>query len=121
MTVCVYPMLNLYIIDLSTENQTTFSFEDLLAFITGADHVPPLGFSKDLTLQFYNQDVGMLSARLPHTSTCAMELYLPRSIACPSALSDLLTRAINASLGFGDMDTNSYTFSTNGQPTVKQE
>lgn len=41
-----------------SDGQADFSFEDLLAFITGADHLPPLGFPGLISLRFYSQ-VGM--------------------------------------------------------------
>lgn len=38
-----------------SDGRTDFSFEDLLTFITGADHLPPLGFPRSISLRFYCQ------------------------------------------------------------------
>lgn len=38
-----------------SDGQADFSFEDLLAFLTGADHLPPLGFPRLISLRFYSQ------------------------------------------------------------------
>ncbi|KAF7654018.1 hypothetical protein LDENG_00075750, partial [Lucifuga dentata] len=40
---------------LISNNQADFSFEELLAFITGADHLPSLGFPRQISLHFYCQ------------------------------------------------------------------
>ncbi|XP_035502496.2 uncharacterized protein LOC118317692 [Scophthalmus maximus] len=74
--------------------QADFSFEDVLAFITGADHLPPLGFARLISLCFYSQD------GLPHASTCALELFLPRAVAGAADLLALLSRAVHEALGF---------------------
>ncbi|XP_019904491.2 uncharacterized protein LOC109616028 [Esox lucius] len=85
------------------EHHTSLSLGDLLAFITGEDQIPPLGFHKNLSIRFYDQGQdrhqGMFSVHLPHASTCALELHLPRGVASPSGLKFMLTRAVNKSLG----------------------
>lgn len=43
----------------------------ILAFFTGTDTVPPLGFNKSVTLNFNP------SIPYPTASTCALELTLP--------------------------------------------
>lgn len=40
---------------LSPDHKADFSFEDLLTFITGADHLHPLGLSSQIYLRFYSQ------------------------------------------------------------------
>ncbi|XP_041704940.1 uncharacterized protein LOC121540264 [Coregonus clupeaformis] len=87
------------------EHRTALSFGDLLAFITGADQIPPLGFLRNLCIRFYDQ--GMFSVRLPHASTCTLELHLPRGVASPGGLKDMLTRALQESLGFGNIYADS--------------
>ncbi|XP_071342480.1 uncharacterized protein [Trachinotus anak] len=77
-----------------SKGEADFSFEDILAFTTGADHLPPLGFPRLISLRFYSQD------GLPHASTCALELFLPRSVAGAEDLSALLSRAVHEALGF---------------------
>lgn len=93
------------VLTLISDGQTDYSFEDLLAFITGADHLPPPGFPRLISLRFYSQDASMPGVRLPHTSTCALELFLPRGVAGAADLSALLSRAIHKALGFTHFQT----------------
>ena len=46
------------------------SGKDLLVFITGAECLPPLGFSKKITVDFYNFEQN--SRRRPYASTCGL-------------------------------------------------
>ncbi|CAB4030171.1 G2 M phase-specific E3 ubiquitin- ligase-like [Paramuricea clavata] len=50
------------------------SLEHLLVFITGADCLPPLGFSKNITVDFYNFDEN--SRLRPYASTCLEDLKI---------------------------------------------
>ncbi|XP_042272961.1 uncharacterized protein LOC121900595 [Thunnus maccoyii] len=88
------------VLTLVSDGQADFSFEDLLAFITGADHLPPLGFPRLISLHFYSQDAGTSNVRLPHASTCALELFLPRGATGAADLLLLLSRAMHEALGF---------------------
>lgn len=83
-----------------SDGEASFSFEDLLMFITGVDHHPPLGFSSLITLCFYSQDAVLSSVRLPFASTCTLELFLPRRVGDAAELMMLLTRAVKESQGF---------------------
>lgn len=38
-----------------SDGEADFSFEDLLTFIAGADHLHPLGFPSQIFLRFYTQ------------------------------------------------------------------
>ena len=80
------------------DDMVQVKLEDLLQFMSGADCVPPLGFERNLTVTFYDQDEGV--TRLPFTSTCAMEIALPRGLEDETAFSNLLTTAIFESGGF---------------------
>ncbi|XP_035509464.1 uncharacterized protein LOC118321997 [Morone saxatilis] len=88
-----------------SDGQADFSFEDLLAFITGADHLPPLGFPRLISLRFYSQDASMSGVRLPYVSTCALELFLPRGAAGAADLLMLLSRAMHEAQGFTRFQT----------------
>uniref|UniRef100_A0A8P4GUY1 HECT domain-containing protein n=2 Tax=Dicentrarchus labrax TaxID=13489 RepID=A0A8P4GUY1_DICLA len=88
-----------------SDGQADFSFENLLAFITGADHLPPLGFPRLISLRFYSQDASMSGVRLPYVSTCALELFLPRGAAAAADLLMLLSRAMREALGFTRFQT----------------
>ncbi|XP_029285775.1 uncharacterized protein LOC115007178 isoform X2 [Cottoperca gobio] len=93
------------VLTLVSDGQADFSFEVLLAFITGADHLPPLGFPRLISLCFYSQDASMSGVRLPHASTCALELFLPRGAAGAADLRVLLSRAMHEALGFTRFQT----------------
>ncbi|XP_077981079.1 G2/M phase-specific E3 ubiquitin-protein ligase-like isoform X2 [Glandiceps talaboti] len=80
------------------ENQHEIGIEDLLIFMTGADRVPPLGFDKQITIDFYGMEENI--TRYPSSSTCDLRLWLPRGCP-PEDLATLLTTAILNSQGFG--------------------
>ncbi|XP_031138210.1 uncharacterized protein LOC116038146 [Sander lucioperca] len=87
------------VLTLISDGEADLSFEDLLTFIIGADHLPPLGFPRLISLRFYSQDVSMSGVRLPHASTCPLELFLPRGAAGAADLMVLLSRAVHEALG----------------------
>lgn len=49
----LFEMRNLNV--LLSGGRADFSLEDLLAFITGADRLPPLGLPTPISLRFYSQ------------------------------------------------------------------
>lgn len=83
---------------LISDESVDVSFGDLLAFITGADKVPPRGFPKCIDIKFFLSPEGI--RRLPSVSTCALELYLPRGIADPEAFKDIMLQSLKDSQGF---------------------
>lgn len=70
----------------------------LLEFLTGTDEIPPLGFHKKIEIQFYQQEIG--KRRMPYTSTCALEFFLPRSVGSVNELESLLKQALFDTCGF---------------------
>ncbi|KAF1385370.1 hypothetical protein PFLUV_G00107050 [Perca fluviatilis] len=86
------------VLTMISDDGADLSFEDLLAFIIGADHLPPLGLTRLISLRFYSQDASMSGGCLPHTSTCALELFLPRGVAGAADLMVLLSRAVHEAL-----------------------
>ncbi|XP_041862185.1 G2/M phase-specific E3 ubiquitin-protein ligase-like isoform X2 [Melanotaenia boesemani] len=99
------------VLTLVSDGRTGFSFEDLLVVITGADHLPPLGFHKPISLQFYSQDVNTSDVCLPYASVCSLELFLPRGVTEVVDLLLLLSRALHKALSFthltaGDEEEN---------------
>lgn len=74
------------------------TFEELLAFITGTDRIPPGGFENDIEVHFFEND-GDGVKRLPFVSTCALYLSLPRG-SNPEDLSFALIRSLKESHGF---------------------
>lgn len=49
------------------------SLKEILAFTTILDSIPPLGFEKELQLQFLHQD----DSFYPKANTCSVTLNLP--------------------------------------------
>ncbi|XP_016376062.1 G2/M phase-specific E3 ubiquitin-protein ligase-like [Sinocyclocheilus rhinocerous] len=80
-------------------NELDVTLEDILIFVTGADSVPTLGFPHNCEIQFYDQEPE--SQRVPYSSTCALILYLPRSITEEVVFKDFMQMAIKGSVGFG--------------------
>ncbi|XP_060890958.1 G2/M phase-specific E3 ubiquitin-protein ligase-like [Labrus mixtus] len=85
---------------LISDRQADFSLEELLFFITGAEHQPPLGSPKLISLRFYPEEGSMSGVHRPHTSTCALELLLPTGVAGAADVLLLLGRAMLKALGF---------------------
>ncbi|XP_043101942.1 uncharacterized protein LOC122349884 [Puntigrus tetrazona] len=79
--------------------QNKLQFEEVLAFITGADEVPPLGFSQKPSINFYQPE--QRGCRLPYANTCIMGLFLPRVVTDEEELYRMLLRSIRDSAVFG--------------------
>jgi HECT-domain (ubiquitin-transferase) len=75
------------------------SFEDLLTFWTGAASVPPIGFDKMPTLDFFTRIQG--ERRFPTASTCGLVLFLPRGVVDSDELLELLVFGVQNTAGFG--------------------
>ena len=73
--------------------------KDIFQFMSGADCIPPLGFQRNMSLIFYDQENNMTS--LPYVSTCALQLALTRGHKDESSFSELMGKAIFGSFGFG--------------------
>lgn len=72
--------------------------EDILVFITGAEKVPPLGFERLITIEFFDTDG---EQRRPWASTCSLQLNLPRGIQEYQVLKELMVSSLKESFGFG--------------------
>ena len=81
----------LFIQDLEEGQVDGLQLEDLLIFLTGAEDVPPLGFSRQITVDFYSNTTN--ERRLPWSSTCAMELHLPRGCQ-PDEFKEMMSQAL---------------------------
>ncbi|XP_074524613.1 uncharacterized protein LOC141789177 [Halichoeres trimaculatus] len=75
--------------------EADFTFEELLAFITGAAQPPPLGFSRLISLHFFSQDDSSLSVPQPYASASTLELFLPLGVAGAADVLMLLSRAVS--------------------------
>ena len=81
---------------MSAEGVVDFKFEDLLIFLTGADCLPPPGFSDRCSINFYDQEPGV--KRIPFAS-----LFLPRGMECETEFRELMGLELRGSLDFGKM------------------
>lgn len=59
-------------------------------------------------LKFLFQDARLSCVRLPSTSTCTLELFLPKGVAGAADLLTLLSRAVHEALGFTHLQTEGY-------------
>ena len=82
---------------LLSESMSKVSLNNLLAFISGAEDIPPLGFPKPLTIDFYDM---VDRQHFPTASTCDLRLWLPRGIE-PAVLQQLVEEAVLGAHGFG--------------------
>lgn len=82
-------------------NDVTLELHHILRFTTGADNIPPLGFSKHIDISFFTPIPG--NKNYPTSSTCGMELSLPRGVTDESQFCDLMIEAILCSPGFGKL------------------
>ena len=71
------------------------TLEDVLVFVTGADHVPPMGFEKRLTLSFDSNSL------YPTASTCSLTLYLPTRFVEYEDFKTGMIEGIVSGFGFG--------------------
>ena len=78
-----------------TLDEKALTLEDILVFVTGADHVPPMGFGKKLTLSFDAEN------RFPVASTCSMTLYLPTQYADYDHFKSSMVEGLVSGFGFG--------------------
>ena len=79
------------------EELFNLQLQDLLAFVTGATHPPPIGFQKEPKIQFHND------GPFPRANTCANKLILSVMQPIPDADSYMyfLAFGILNTAGFG--------------------
>ena len=75
----------------------TLTLEMLFAFVTGADHEPPMGFDSRPQIRF---DARM-DRFLPYSSTCIPALFLPIALSSPDYFRQKMDYAILCTQGFG--------------------
>ena len=76
------------------------SLESILVFITGADHIPPLGFEGTPEIRFTGSPY-QKEMRLPSASTCGPTLYLPLCLSDPDIFAEKMDIAIIGAQSFG--------------------
>lgn len=79
------------------KREVTLNLGGLLAFITGADRLPPMGFS-DVPLLQFNHD---LTFRLPVASTCTPSLTLPTTHNAYEDFKSAMVQGLIEGFGFG--------------------
>ncbi len=86
------------------ENQSRVSLAQVLAFATGADSIPPLGFRPNplISVQHNPQmgESGEFHSKFPIANTCANHLLLPLSIDYES-FKEHMEEGILQAPGFG--------------------
>jgi hypothetical protein len=65
------------------------NLSDILQFMTGLRNIPPLGFSKKISILFLD-----FSKVLPEVSACFYNLYLPVSISTKEMCFELFDQAV---------------------------
>lgn len=80
-------------------DKETIPLSKILEFCTGADEVPPLGFDRKIEIKFFNQESGL--RRFPYTSTCALDMFLPRAVESFDEFQELVSQAVFDTCGFG--------------------
>ena len=79
------------------EKEVVIRLEDLLAFTTGADKLPPMGFKDTLKIMFLED------SKLPKASTCGLCLFLSLK---PNNYEDFKVNVVEgvvSGYGFGNM------------------
>ena len=70
---------------------------DVLAFITGLRDIPPIGFEKAVTVEFFDGE------RLPNVSTCSLVIRLPRQLTDAERFKEKVVFSILGTCGFGNV------------------
>lgn len=82
----------------SSDDDIVLCLGDFMAFVTGADHPPPLGFLHSPEVDFDN-DPGRT---LPRASTCCLVIYLSLHVRDYDIFCSKMDEAIVSSDGFGN-------------------
>lgn len=89
---------HLSIIDVEgCETTLSLKLQDILAFGTGANAVPPMGFSPEPTISFHSASL------LPKANTCSNTIYLPTETISYSTFTYNMAFGIANSAGFGQV------------------
>ncbi len=72
----------------------------MLAFVTGADRIPPMGFASTPIIKFIHEP----TSRLPTASTCTPSLSLPIvPMQSYDAFKDAMIEGLVGGFGFGQV------------------
>ena len=79
------------------ERAVVIHLENILAFTTGADKIPPMGFHDALKVLFLED------SELPKASTCSLCLFLSLKSKDYDQFKDKMVEGIVGGYGFGNM------------------
>ena len=74
---CCYSFCLVYVLNVVTENERPVSLQQILAFATGTDKEPPLGFPVHPTMAFNHDELRPIEVKYPTANTCGLVLTLP--------------------------------------------
>ena len=94
-----FTILSFFLKDLDDGRIPDLVLKELLIFVTGADAVPPPGFTSALPISFYDMENDV--KRLPYTSTCNMSLSVARGLQEPKNFNELMYGTTLGCFGFG--------------------
>ena len=83
-----------------TVGEICISLENILIFITGVDHIPPMGLEGIPEIRFTGT-IHSKEMRLPSASTCGPTLYLPLCLSDVDTFAEKMDTAIIGAQGFG--------------------
>ena len=91
--------LNIYMYNYAGRQSGGVTPAHILAFVTGAMNIPPMGFPKLLSIMFIEDK----SKLLPTASTCSLQLSLPCALSDYSLFTEQFDFAILNTVGFGQV------------------
>lgn len=77
------------------------SLKEILAFITGAEQVPPSGFPKTIEILFFDRPLS--GVKYPYTSTCALQFFIPKGVENYEEMENLIRESLKCGQGFGNV------------------
>ena len=80
-----------------TEGSLGVTLHNVMAFATGSEEIPILGFDRPPALKFSRGSI------LPTASTCGPTLYLPSQLTSAEEFSKNMCLGITCSFGFGQV------------------
>ena len=100
---CVFYLINnilevtkLHVLNFTDSSESLgVNLGDVLAFMTGLRNIPPMGFDKPITVEFFAGE------RLPNASTCSLVIRLPRLLTDSNAFT--IVFSILGTCGFGNV------------------
>ncbi|XP_031572500.1 uncharacterized protein LOC116306564 [Actinia tenebrosa] len=92
----------LHMIEYEGMSKYEVSLTDVLKFITGCSQVPPLGFSKKISVSFIGDCTPGCQCR-PTASTCSLHLRLPTHLQSYEDMTEAGISMLKECFGFGSI------------------